>query len=72
MLEKGREFLVLKAQKIRSIYFFHPYFWAYFVRKKTLNCDFIELGRAFDLIPMLRTRPKYQFSFGSVVLEDYT
>ena len=37
-----------------------------------MNCHIIEIVRAFDLIPTLRTRPKYQLSSGSLVVEDYT
>ena len=31
-----------------------------------------ETVRDFDLIPMLRARPKYQLSYDSPVVEDYT
>ena len=37
-----------------------------------MNCHTIETVRAFDLILMLRNRPKYQLSSGSLVVEDYT
>ena len=33
-------------------------------KPKTLNCHIIETVRAFDLMTALKTRPKYQLSFG--------
>ena len=38
----------------------------------TLNCHILETDIAFDLIPTLRARHKYQLSSGSLVPEDYT
>ena len=37
-----------------------------------MNCHNSEPIRAVHLIPTLRTRPKYQLSSGSLVVEDYT
>ena len=51
-------------------HFLNQYILAFFV-EKTLNCHNSEPVRAFDLITMLRARPKNQLLSGSLVLEDH-
>ena len=71
---KSLEVLILKghkiAQLVKNIFYLHflnPYFWAF--KKITLNCHISETGMAFDLIPTLRAGPKYQVSYGSLVVK---
>ena len=77
LLEHRRRFLILKDINLHDwhkrivpftswINFLGILVW------KTLNCYIIATVRAFYLNPTLRTRPKYQLSSGSLVLEDYT
>ena len=37
-----------------------------------MNCHIFKTVRAFDIIPTLRARPKYQLLSGGLVVEDYT
>ena len=63
--------------RFSNIIYFHLRFtsWIHIFKHfcwQTLNCHFTKTVRAFDLIPTLRARPKYQLSSGSLVVEDYT